>query len=287
MRHGKMPAPRDPTIFLALDNAALGNDVTHQKTSETVRNMFSDAGIGPDSTGIVHSAFRALGTAGHRAEDFAECLLAALGGGTLLMPAMTWRTVTPEQPVFDELSSASHTGVLAEVFRAHHATARSLHPTHSTAAAGRDAAAMVAGHHLGTTPCPPESPFGRLADADAHILLLGCNFERCTAIHCAEETYAPDLYLRPLDETVIYDCRDRQGVVHKVRARRHWRLERDFNQFAPILKELGKLAEGDADGTPWQCFRARVLRDVLEAAFRDTPEATIRAASRTGVKVWR
>jgi aminoglycoside 3-N-acetyltransferase len=252
------------------------------KTAYTVRAILDRAGIGPDATLIVHSGFRRLGAAGHRAEEFAERLLESLPRGTLLMPAMTWRTVTPENPVFDELTTPSHTGILAEIFRARFATARSLHPTHSTAAAGLDAAAIVAGHERGTTPCPPESPFGRLTDTDAQILLLGCDMERCTAIHCAEEQYAPDLYLRPLDETVVYSCRDRNGSVHAVRTRRHWRLERNFNQFVAPLRERGRLVEGEVDGTPWLCFGARALRDVLDEAFRVTPEATISPSARTG-----
>ena len=65
-----------------------------------------------------------------------EALLGHLSGGTLVMPTMTWRTVTPDRPVWDELATPSHTGVLTEVFRTRYATARSIHPTHSVAACG-------------------------------------------------------------------------------------------------------------------------------------------------------
>ena len=45
-------------------------------------------------------------------------------GGNLFMPTMTWRTVTPDNPVWDEIDTPSHTGVLTEVFRTGYATRR-------------------------------------------------------------------------------------------------------------------------------------------------------------------
>jgi aminoglycoside 3-N-acetyltransferase len=36
--------------------------------------------------------------------------------GNLFIPTMTWRTVTPEHPDWDELETPSHTGVLTEIF---------------------------------------------------------------------------------------------------------------------------------------------------------------------------
>src|SRR5262249_27436213 len=170
-----------------------------------------------------------------RAKAITEQLLYPLAEGNLFMPTMTWRTVTVDHPVWDELATPSHTGILTEIFRTRYASARSIHPTHSVAGSGPAARALLSRHHLDDTPVSGNSPYGLMRDHDAFVLMIGVGLETCTAIHLPEETIAPDLYVRPTVE--MYQCRDRHGVVHKVGARRHWRLNRDFPQFAQPLSE--------------------------------------------------
>ena len=79
------------------------------------------AGVTGDGVLFVHSAFRQLGAAGFRAEAFIEALIDYMRAGTLVMPTMTWRVVTPANPWFDELETISHVGILAELFRRHYA----------------------------------------------------------------------------------------------------------------------------------------------------------------------
>ncbi len=107
------------------------------------------------------------------------------------MPTMTWRTVTPDSPDFDELATPSHTGILTEIFRTTMAQARSLHPTHSVAGCGANVSSILGGHHLDDTPCAANSPYGRMRRFDAWVLLLGVGLEKCTAIHHAEEMVDP------------------------------------------------------------------------------------------------
>lgn len=240
-----------------------------------VREILDGSGLASDGMLIVHGAFRGLSHMGFRAEAFIEALLAAIPQGTLLMPVMTWRAVTIDAPFFDEMDTRSETGILSEVFRTEYATARSIHPTHSAAARGPLAEFMVAGHQYGQTPCPPNSPFGRLSGKDAHILMIGVGLETCTAFHCWEEQVAPDYYIRPLSEAVIYDCRDRHGAVHKVRARRHKRLNRDFPKFGPILDRQGKWRTGEIGQTSWQYCRSRDLQNVVLDALAADPTATV------------
>ena len=79
-------------------------------------------------------------------------------------------------------------------------------------------------------------------------MMIGVGLEACTAIHLAEEMIAPDVYLRPLNPNEIYRCTDRNGHVHRMRARRHQRLDRDFPQFGPPLAAKGELHMGDIAG---------------------------------------
>jgi len=238
------------------------------------REILERGEIAPDGVLVVHSAFRNLSRSGFRAERFIEALLEGLPGGTLVMPAMSWRICTPENPYFDEVDTPSIVGVLSEVFRTSYATTRSIHPTHSFSACGPLAETLVTGHSSGDTPCSAESPIGRLPGVGAQILLLGVWFESCTLIHYPEEKIAPDLYLRPPDG-VIYQCRDRRGQVREVQTRRHVRLNRDFSKFASQLAAQGKLTTGDVCETPWGICRADELCETVFAALHKRRDGTL------------
>jgi aminoglycoside 3-N-acetyltransferase len=237
--------------------------------------LLDSARIPPDGVLFLHSAFRRLAAQGFRADDFIVGLIDYMTPGTVVMPTMTWRVVTPEHPLFDELETASHVGILPELFRLNHATHRSLHPTHSVAARGRCAAELTATHHLGDTPCAMTSPYGIARGMDAHVLLLGIGLERCTAMHHAEEVAAIDTYLDPPEAAVPFRLRARDGTVHEMRLRRHLRLNRDFPQFSARLAARGVLRRGDFHGTPWQAVaQADLLDEVIGALERD-PRAII------------
>jgi aminoglycoside 3-N-acetyltransferase len=197
---------------------------------------------------VVHSAIARLSRQGFRAEAMIEALLDYMRDGTVAMPAMSWRTVTAQNPLWDEIATRSETGVMSEIFRTRYASRRSIHPTHSAAAHGAAADALLARHHLDDTPVSANSPYGLMRGRGAHVLMLGVGLETCTAIHLPEETIAPDVYLRPLDPAETYQCRDRHGAVHKVRTRRHFRLNRDFPQFGPPLRAEGKLIDAEISG---------------------------------------
>lgn len=252
-----------------------GRTISDGPEYEAVREILDGAGLAPDGVLIVHSAFGGFSRQGLRAEPFIDALLAAIPDGTLIMPVMTWRQVTIHQTYFDAVETKSETGILSEIFRTQYATARSIHPTHSAAARGPLADFLIAGHENSTTPCPPNSPFGRLDEVDAHILMIGVGLETCTVFHCWEEQIDDAYYVRPLSEAMVYDCRDLNGHVHKIRARRHKSLNRDFPKFAPILERANQYRRGMIGDTEWQYCRCRDLgRVVLEALSKD-PTATV------------
>jgi aminoglycoside 3-N-acetyltransferase len=229
-----------------------------------------------DGVLIVHSAIGLLSRQGFRAEAMIEAVLEHCAGGNLFMPTMTWRTVTLAHPFWDEMVTPSHTGVLTEVFRTRYAVARSIHPTHSVAGWGRAAPLLLSRHHVDSTPVSSNSPYGLMRDYDAHVLMIGVGLECCTAIHLSEEIVNVELYVRPPDEAELYQCRDRRGVVHAVRTRRHPRLDRDFPQFSRALAEQGLLETGDIQGCPYTIVALRdLLRHVFAALIRN-PRATLR-----------
>src|SRR5690242_1481277 len=83
-----------------------------------------------DGVIVVHSAIARLSRQGFRAEGMIEAFLNYMRNGTVVMPTMTWRTVTPKNPHWDEIETRSETGVMTEMFRTRYASSRSIHPTH-------------------------------------------------------------------------------------------------------------------------------------------------------------
>jgi aminoglycoside 3-N-acetyltransferase len=228
--------------------------------SEAVGRMLREARVPGDGVLFVHCAFRRLDAAGFGVDAVIEALLEQMRYGTLVMPTMTWRVVTPQSPVFDELSTPSHVGVLAETFRTRYASHRSLHPTHSVAALGRLAAPLTSGHHLDDTPCSLNSPYGKATGEDAHVVLIGIGLE---------------LYLKPPAEAEVYRCRSRDGVVHAVRLRRHLKLNRDFPQFTAPLASKRLMTRGELAGTPWMAVAQRDLLSEVSQALKRDPRAII------------
>jgi aminoglycoside 3-N-acetyltransferase len=252
--------------------------VGRSKEAAALLPILEGFGVPRHATLVVHSAIAPLSRQGFRAEAMVEALLDYLAAGNLFMPTMTWRTVTLDNPYWDEMTTPSHTGVLTEVFRTRYAVARSIHPTHSVAGWGSAAPLLLSRHHVDSTPVSGNSPYGLMRDYDAYVLMIGVGLECCTAIHLPEETIEADLYVRPPEQAELYDCRDRRGVVHKVRTRRHPRLDRDFPQFAWPLAERGLLESGSLAGCPYTIVAlADLLRHVF-AALIENRRATLRQA---------
>lgn len=231
---------------------------------------------GSNSVLIVHASFSSYSKAGLEANEFCNGLLSAVNGGTLLMPTMTWRTVTPEQPVFDEMQTPSHTGILSEVFRLNYSTNRSLHPTHSVAGVGPLSQVLLGSHHEGTTPCASNSPYGLMRDYDAYACFLGnLGLEVCTAIHHCEEVMAPDLYVLPHSQRERYLLRDRKGIALEVETRRHKKLNRNFEKFEPTLETLGGLMRSETNNLNWMLVSLNCLYRLVFKKLSENHSATL------------
>jgi aminoglycoside 3-N-acetyltransferase len=203
-----------------------------------------------DATLLVHSSFKGLARSGFSAEDIVEHLLSQVPDGTLLMPTMTWRTVTPESPIFHQKFTPSHTGYLTEFFRTTYATSRSLHPTHSVCGTGVNAKKILSSHHIGTTPVSKNSPYGLMQEFQSYILMLGVGLDVCTAIHHSEELIAPELYLEENFDKVSYTLINEDGGENLFNLRRHRRLPRNFNYYYKFKNEFSAL-QGTIQGLDW------------------------------------
>jgi aminoglycoside 3-N-acetyltransferase len=184
---------------------------------------------------LVHSSLRSMpGNEGP--ESIIQGLQEALGpGGTLLMPALTFERVTPDNPVFDIRYTPSNVGIIPETFRLRPGTLRSLHPTHSVCAAGPLAADLIEAHAADTTPCGPNSPFRANTERGGQILFLGCGLEANTTMHAVEEVIAPPyLYDPPVEYRLILADGSERRKTYAPHNFRGWRQR--YDRVAAILR---------------------------------------------------
>lgn len=157
-------------------------------TKQSLITAFRGAGLSDGDPVLVHSSLRKLGPVEGGADTVLDALLESIGpDGTLVLPTHTWKVVNAAQPVFHQTLTPSNVGVLTNVFRQRPGVLRSLHPTHSVAAFGPRAAALVEGHERDETPCPAAGAYGRLRDWGGKILIIAEGLHCCTFFHGCEE----------------------------------------------------------------------------------------------------
>ncbi len=231
-------------------------------------------GVRPGGLLLVHSSLRSLMQNGAPvpggSETVIQALLETLGpDGTLLMPALTFERVTPDNPVFDIRWTPSNVGIIPETFRLRPGTLRSLHPTHSVCAAGLLAAELVEAHAVDSTPCGPHSPFRVNAERGGQILFLGCGLEANTTMHAVEEVAAPPyLFDPPIEYRLILADGSELRKVYTPHNFRGWRQR--YDRMAEILRppDLNRAAVAGAVSV---LLDGAAMWDAALAALRTDP----------------
>ena len=152
-------------------------------SQEMLRLQLREMGILPTDTVLVHTALRSVGPVEGGADGFIDALLEYLSQGLLLIPTHTWAVVTKKQPVFDVRATVPNIGALPRVAAFRPDGVRSLHPTHSIAGFGKNAAEFLAGEELSGTPTPVGGAMQRLGKMGANILLVGVGNDKNTFLH--------------------------------------------------------------------------------------------------------
>lgn len=175
-------------------------------------------GICKGDTVLVHSSLRSLG--GASPDDVIKGLKTAVGeDGTLVFPALSYMHCNPGNREFDYYSTPSNVGALPEYFRTRlKGVVRSMNPTHSCCACGKNAEFVTSGHILDDTPCGPNSPFKRVMELGGKILFIGCGMGPNTSMHAVEELSCPDYLFGDFHE---YTLTDSKGNRRSVRCRAH------------------------------------------------------------------
>ncbi|MFW6229630.1 MAG: AAC(3) family N-acetyltransferase [Halanaerobium sp.] len=156
-------------------------------TKKDLIKAFKDIGIDPEGTLLVHSSMKAVGEVEGRADTVIDAFMEYMQDGLLLFPTHSWSEKNNKDNKFNPKTEDSCVGILTNIFRKREGVVRSLHPTHSLAAYGKDAEEFTAGEEKRKTPCPRNGCYGKLYDRNAQILFLGCTLKTNTFIHGVEE----------------------------------------------------------------------------------------------------
>lgn len=177
-------------------------------TKSELTKKLQELGLASGQTVMVHSSLSAFGYVLGGAQTIVRTLLDILGEqGTLVMPAFSpqisdpagWQNVNlndddlakarSEVPLFDQRITPTTMGHIPEVFRNWPGTKRSAHPQVSICAKGLHADKIIHPHNLEWGE-GRRSPFERLYELEAFVLILGVGFNRITLLHYAESLVA-------------------------------------------------------------------------------------------------
>ena len=178
-----------------------GRPLTEQGLAQSLRAM----GLASGDLALMHCALSRIGWIVGGAQTVLAAVRRVVGPtGTIAMPAHSGQLSDPVEwsnppvpsdwvqdirdhmPIFDPARTPLRgMGQVADAFRAEPGTLRSAHPLVSMMAQGPMAADLVALHPLDFG-LGPDTPWGRLYDAGAKVLLLGAGWTACTALHQAE-----------------------------------------------------------------------------------------------------
>jgi len=264
-------------------------------TKQDLMRDLARMGLARTDTVFVHSSYKKIaGDVG--VEGGAETVVDAFieyfaSEGLVVFPAMSWKLgylINDRGAIrhpglgaaegfyefgnhFDVRTTPCHgLGIIPELFRQREGVVRSLCPTSSVCAMGRDAAEFCAGHEHAETPLNWASPWGRLAQRKAKILFLGTGMICNTFLHVIEE-YAevPGLLLPYIWK---YTVTDYAGNTFPVEFKRH---EPNHNwYYDKVEPEL--VAAGIAKKVTFGCADTHLVDAAAEAEYmvrrlKDTP----------------
>lgn len=216
---------------------------------QKMKNDLETLGVIPGGTLLVHSSLKSLGEVPGGPETVILGLLEALGPeGTLLVPALSYASVTMDNPVFDVKNTPCCIGTIPEHFRTRNGTLRSVNPTHSVCGTGKNAISFLRDHYLDKTPVGPHSPFRLLKEVGGQILMLGCGLRPNTSMHGVEELVEPPYLFRQM---VTYQIIHADGRISEMECRRHnfadWeqRYDRVENVLSGNELRRGKVLQAD------------------------------------------
>jgi aminoglycoside 3-N-acetyltransferase len=202
----------------------------------------TDLGLKKGDMLIVHSSLKSLGYIEGGALSVINSILDAIGTeGTLIVPTLTGRREDSPTcpPIFNVSETPCWTGIIPETLRKMKAAKRSLHPTHSVSAIGREADYVTRWHQFSQSPCDKESPYYLNTLKGGHILLIGVDQESNTSIHSCEELAQVPYHLQKAVTKCNITGYNGEKITVENRLHNWEKPETDFNKLDDLYKKTG------------------------------------------------
>lgn len=253
----------------------MGEPVTSRELDLGLRQL----GIAPGAVVLVHSSLRSFGRLEGGARTAVQALLNLLGeAGTLVVPTFhhTFFWGGPQQ-VWDREQTPSYMGLISETARTWPGARRSCHAPHPLTAIGAHAADLAGRHN--TSDYAFDSPFYRLLELDAWVLLMGVDFNVCTLLHLVEElAEVPYRQWAELSGTVVIDGQSSFRTFPFLR--RYPGVENDFLRCGRELEQQGLAQVVRVGQSTLRALRVRQLCDYALRRLRQDPLFLVSAETR-------
>ncbi|WP_419642637.1 AAC(3) family N-acetyltransferase, partial [Victivallis vadensis] len=162
-------------------------------------------------------------------------------------------------------STPACVGTLPNVFLKTPGVCRSLHPLYSVAAVGPGAAEFVAGHEQCDSGYGPGSPWEKLAERGAQVLLAGVGLEVLSFLHFTAEAVSSGLRANPHFECELHVF-DRDGrEVPVPPQRRPFGYSAAFPELQPVLEKAGALRRCRFGAAPSLLAECRATLEAVRA----------------------
>jgi len=236
-------------------------------------------GIGAGARLFVHSSLKAFGHVDGGADAVCDALLEAVApGGTVVVPTFTWGVNhSCETVVFDVRNDPCEVGIIPETFRRRPEALRSEHVCHSVAAIGPDAAGVMGD---GVRSFAWGSSMYRLYELDFQYMFLGCSFNSCTAMHCAEElTQVPYRYYRHFKGSTVIRADGSAVPARSVEFVRYEPYVNDFGVAERDCEQAGIFRRGKIGDADVSLARMRDIVDLVVERLNGNPGYLLTAVS--------
>ncbi len=257
----------------------------HPLTAVTIEACL--AGFTPRPTVMMHSSLSACGFIQGGAKEVVSLVRGWAGSATLAMPTHTYcyPDLEGRVEVFHPSATPSRVGAITEAFRRQPGVLRSQHPSHSLAALGDGASALVAGHERCDTPCGLGTPYHKLVEQDAGVLMFGVSLNTYTLFHTAEDAAGVAYLYEPAP--CVLKVREPGGCVRDFPMRRQdMKVARRFAAMDSWLEARGLLHRR-------RCGRGEILwlphvaavHEAVTTALRAEPWLLVEPSARRGAPV--
>lgn len=243
-------------------------------TKDDIEVALQRLGLVPGDVVMLHSSLSSMGYVDGGADAAVDAFLEVLGqAGTLVVPSYPesgWMLDRIRSGrVFDHAHDSTDAGAIPRAVLARPERMRSYEPVGAVAAIGAAAEAITRLEPESYDSCGPLSPFGKMLDLGAKIVLLGVDLNCCTHMHALESIAKlpyPLTRKRYPWKTLLADGTFVSGQEHC-----HSKgVPRLYTRFEPVLVERGLLTIMQIGKAQVRMIPARTLIEAgLDVLSRD------------------